>query len=356
MALSEKKRRLFSSVYYNPYTGYIRDPNTLASKVNNVEKLKGKDRVDAAEAREFLDSQVNIQRFKPIPKKMVVMNSIPFSYPNDLWEADLMDFAKIKDENDGYPYALMVIDNFTKMAWAVPLKSKKEHDILDGFKRVLREAGTKPDRLLTDEEAGIRGKLFQSFLESKDISWKNSPGLKAPTAERFIRTIKDKLEPFFVAEKRKRWINVLPKFLSNYRNTEHSSISMTPQQAWKYRNNDEVVFSLGRNHQNRRLDNHQKVEERISKSGHARLNIGDYVRLLDKKNIFQKGTKPRWTEKIYQISSRTANDNYKLDGVRQVKKRDQLLFVASTNKARGFVDVGPRRSGRQLRARDVMDL
>lgn len=41
---------------------------------------------------------------------------------DDLWQADLMDMQNLKKYNKSYNYVLVVIDCFSKYAWAEPLK------------------------------------------------------------------------------------------------------------------------------------------------------------------------------------------------------------------------------------------
>ena len=47
--------------------------------------------------------------------------------------------TKKSEENDGYRYALVAIDNFTKFAHAVPIQSKQPHDVTTAFNEVLNK-------------------------------------------------------------------------------------------------------------------------------------------------------------------------------------------------------------------------
>ena len=48
------------------------------------------------------------------------------SFKDDIWGADLADMLLISKYNKGIRYLLYVIDLFSKYAWVVPLKYKKE--------------------------------------------------------------------------------------------------------------------------------------------------------------------------------------------------------------------------------------
>ena len=51
-------------------------------------------------------------------------NSFVSPHPLFEIELDLIDMTVKAEENDGYRYAMVGIDNFSKFAWAVPMKCK----------------------------------------------------------------------------------------------------------------------------------------------------------------------------------------------------------------------------------------
>ena len=66
----------------------------------------------------------------------------------------------------------------------------------------------------------------------------------------------------------------------------------------------------------------------------ANLIMGDYVRIKQDKGIFQKGTKARWSEKIYQIFGRDGYSFQLLDGsdvMKRTYKHHELQKVSSNN-------------------------
>ena len=62
--------------------------------------------------------------------------------------------TKKSEENDGYRYALVAIDNFTKFAHAVPIKNKQPQDVTTAFKEVLNKIGV-PKQLYSDREGSL---------------------------------------------------------------------------------------------------------------------------------------------------------------------------------------------------------
>ena len=75
-------------------------------------------------------SQKNIKIFineiysKP-PKKYYATNKTDVYHIDDTWSLDILDLKDYGPENNrGYRYVLVTIDNFSKYGWTVPLKKK----------------------------------------------------------------------------------------------------------------------------------------------------------------------------------------------------------------------------------------
>jgi hypothetical protein len=113
---------------------------------------------------------------------------------------------------------------------------------------------------------------------------------KASIAERFIRTLKQRLYRYFTFSKEKNYINVLDKVINNYNNSYHGSIKMKPSEVNK-KNEKKVYENLYGNN-----------EDIINNFIHYSFNIGDYVRRVVQKNLFEKGYTQNWTSEIYIVS------------------------------------------------------
>ncbi|XP_011707067.1 PREDICTED: uncharacterized protein LOC105462244, partial [Wasmannia auropunctata] len=98
---------------------------------------------------------------------------------DDLWQADVVEMRPYTRFNRGYHYILTVIDVLSKHAWAVPLKAK----------------------------SGI---------------------MKASVVERFNRTLKNSMWKQFTYNKNYRWIDLLPRLMSEYNARKHRTIGMRP--------------------------------------------------------------------------------------------------------------------------------
>ena len=118
-------------------------------------------------------------------------------------------------------------------------------------------------------------------------------------AERWNRTMKDKMCKYFTANNTNKYIDALDDFVERYNNTRHSSIKMTPVEASKKENEVRVYRNLYQDLTRLRM--------------RAKFKIGDKVRIQKKKVFFEKGFSPNWTE-VFTVSKiqRTNPVTYKI--------------------------------------------
>ena len=58
---------------------------------------------------------------------------------DDIWSSDLLDMNDYGIKNNkGYRYILVVIDNFSKVGWIIPLKNKYAQSITDAFSQIIK--------------------------------------------------------------------------------------------------------------------------------------------------------------------------------------------------------------------------
>ena len=93
---------------------------------------------------------------------------------------------------------------------------------------------------------------------------------KSVVAERFIRTLKNKLYKHMTATGKIIYFDVLDNLVNKYNNTNHSTIKM---KSIDIKNNKRV-----------HIDEHNEKD--------SRFKIGDRVRISKFKNIFAKGYTP----------------------------------------------------------------
>ena len=88
---------------------------------------------------------------------------------------------------------MCAIDIFSKYAWIVPLKDKKGTSIVNGFQKMTSER-RKPNKIWVDQGSEFYNNSFKDFLKINNIEMYSiyNEG-KSVVAERFIRTLKNKI-------------------------------------------------------------------------------------------------------------------------------------------------------------------
>ena len=71
------------------------------------------------------------------PKKNYTTKKTNVYHIDDIWSLEILDLKDYGPENNrGYRYVLVTIDNFSKYDWTVPLKNKNAKTIKDSFENI----------------------------------------------------------------------------------------------------------------------------------------------------------------------------------------------------------------------------
>ena len=96
--------------------------------------------------------------------------------------------------NKGIKYLLYAIDLFSKYAFIVPLKDKKDVTIANGFQSFLDKSKRKPNKIWTDQGSEFYNNVFKKWLKDNDIIMYSTHNEgKSVVVERFIKTLKNKI-------------------------------------------------------------------------------------------------------------------------------------------------------------------
>ena len=102
------------------------------------------------------------------PKKNYPTNKIVYNHIDEIWSIDLADFSDYKTSNNkGFRYIFIIIDNFSKHLWCVPLKNKNSKTITEEFSNILSKSKRSPIKLESARGAEFYNSIFQNFLKLK---------------------------------------------------------------------------------------------------------------------------------------------------------------------------------------------
>ena len=162
---------------------------------------------------------------------------------------DLADVQLLSKYNKVIRYLLCVIDIFSKYAWVNML--------------------------------GLYNSSFKKWLQDNDIAMYSTRSAgKSVAEERFIRTLKNKIDKYMTLIPKNVYIDKLDDIVNEYNNTYHRTIKMKPIEV---KDNTNI-----------------NIDKEVNDKG-PKFKVGDHVRISKYKIIFAKGYNLNWSEQIYVI-------------------------------------------------------
>ena len=151
------------------------------------------------------------------------------TFKDNIWGADLGDMQLISRYNKGIRSLLCLIDIFSKYVWVVPLKDKRGVGIVTAFQSILKQSNRKPNKTWVDNGSEFYNASFKKWLQDNDIVMYSTHNEgKSVIAERFIRTLKNKIYKYMTSVSKNVYIDKLDDIVGEYNNTYHITIKMKP--------------------------------------------------------------------------------------------------------------------------------
>ena len=210
---------------------------------------------------------------KPVIKKFN-KRKVYSQFKDNIWGVDLADMQSLSRKNKGIKYLLCDID----YAFVIPLKDKKGISFTNGFNKIIKQSGRKPNKIWVDQGSEFYNHAFKRWLSRNNIIMYSTYNEgKSVVAERFIGTLKNKLYKHMTATGKNVYYDVLDDIVNEYNNTKHNTIKMKPK-------------DVGDNNKRVYIDEHNEKP--------SRFKVGDRVRISKFKNIFAKEYTPNWRKEI----------------------------------------------------------
>ena len=130
-------------------------------------------------------------------------------------------------KNKSIKYLLCAIDLYSKYAFVIPLKDKKGISIVNAFDKIIKQSNRKPNKIWVDQGGEFYNNIFERWLSDNDINMYSTYNEgKSVVAERFIRTLKNKLTKHMKTTSKNVYYEVSDDVVNKYNNTKHSTIKM----------------------------------------------------------------------------------------------------------------------------------
>ena len=131
-------------------------------------------------------------------------------FKDNIWGVDLAGMQSLSKKNKSIKYLLCAIDLFSKYAFVVPLKDKKGISITNAFNKIIKQSGRKPNKIWVDQGSEFYNNDFKKWLSSNNIIMYSTYNEgRSVVAERFIRTLKNKLYKHMTATSKNVYYDVL---------------------------------------------------------------------------------------------------------------------------------------------------
>ena len=164
---------------------------------------------------------------KPIIRKFK-KRKVYSSFRDNIWGVVLADMQSLSKYRKGIKYLLCAIDLFSKYAWVIPIQHKKGTSIVNAFKKIISEK-RKPNKIWVDQGSEFYNKSFKDILKINNIEMYSTYNKgKSVAAERFIRTLKNKIFKHMTAISKNVYFDALDDIVNKYNNTVHRTIKMKP--------------------------------------------------------------------------------------------------------------------------------
>ena len=140
----------------------------------------------------------------------------------------------------------------------------------------------KPNKIWVDQGSEFYNNTFKDFLKINNIKMYSTYNEgKSVVAERFIRTLKNKIFKHMTAVSKNVYFDELDDIFDKYNNTVHRTIKTKPVDVTS--------------------DSDAECNENFNKTDPT-FKVGNNIRISKYKNIFAEGYTPNWSEEVFVIS------------------------------------------------------
>jgi hypothetical protein len=274
--MDDNKEKYLHDTYYDPKSGYL-------SALKLYHKVKTKD-ITLAQTKFWLANQETNQIFSKQVKKFNAIIGDDYSY-----QLDLAFFPQYRKQNSGYNTLMFFINITSRYLFVIPMKGKQQKEVNMAFEQIYAKI-SKITNITSDDESSFKN-VIKKHSEIKHWAVPSIEKTNRPTrtgiVERVIRTIKTMLFRYMKSHKTKTWYNIIPDIVDNYNNTLHTTIMITPNQFNK-KHGDRIRIEAN-------------LRGVVAKQETFTFSVGDTVRVLKNKAVFEKGTE-RFTKGLYIIA------------------------------------------------------
>ena len=292
--IDERRKALLDTLYESTSL-----PSSFASvnKLFRAAKAIEED-IKLKHVKEYLKSKDAYTLHKTTRKKFPRRKMVA-PRPGVIATCDLADVGELSRYNNGVKYLLVCVDIFSRYAKVLPLKRKNAPTLLKSLKKILEsEEFSSISRIHTDKGGEFYNKVLDAYLKSRNIKLYSvsSYEIKASLAERFIKTLKNKIYRYLTNNNTHKYLPVLDDIVQSYNTGNHRSLGgvLTPEKVHRFDKEEDIkrLFSYMYKKTSPKVNIHSST-----------LPIGSNVRLSGhlRNSIFNRGFKKQNTLEIFTV-------------------------------------------------------
>lgn len=296
------------------------------------------------EAKRFMNNTAFNQIHKQVKYKTLYKRMHHITAPSvGYLQADLMDVSNWTRANNGHSFILVVVDVYSRYAWAFPLKTKSAQVVAMNVEQVCNEIKSFRHNLWTftsDNGTEFINKHMDKVLEKNEMKrftdQANSvPHTRTAIVERFNRTLRTIMSKALTLVGDLKWIRILDTIMDQYNDNVHSVTKQAPDDVLKYGAKPEKTKSEPKEIQN--------------------FELGDWVRYRMKRSKMSKASDPFWSREVHYITEINGNKIFINDKMipytqyQLIKSTTPEEQIQQTQGARRILNLGaPRKTIQQL--------
>ena len=201
----------------------------------------------------------------------------------------------------GIDTLLCCINVNSRYAYVYPLRGKK--NVYDAMEKIINDADDDKRPIVylqSDKGSEFNNYRMKQLFEDNDISYntvKKADHAGQGKVERFNGTLRRLITIYCSVHDTNNWVEVLDDLVYNYNHRVNRMMGTSPIKANEYM---QMLHAL---------EQYKKAKQQFD-----RIKVGDKVRLLKDKDIFDKGRK-EWSQEIYNVDGIDHN-TFLVDGKR----------------------------------------
>lgn len=241
--------------------------------------------------QDFLQAQESYSLSKPIRRKFKRSTIVTVGI-GDQVQADLLDMVKYRDKkaNRNFRFILTLVDEFSRKAWAVPLRTKQKGEVAKAIASALD--GYPLKNFSSDQGLEFKNSEVRKYLKGRKVKqFFLKSYVKGSFVERFNLTLRQRLLRAMKDLNNRSWADLLPTILLAYNETPHRATGFAPNSVNKENEADVWVA--------------QYIHRRkVGKLRPFKFRIGEVVRRAEKKTTFERAVDSHWSSTLYTVYNR----------------------------------------------------